>query len=438
MKIATAFNKILDLIPEISASELGRHAGVNKGQLSAFLKKDGPLAEGKQANLVHCLLQMLDQIKVSVETQRKFTLELLQLREFPPYRIKWGEDDADPFRHVVFGWKRYIERDVEQDVIDYMNNKPFVLGITSGPKTGKSSIAQRVRHVAAKQGVVIYLDCSLFVASGNERLFEWVYQCAKQQLPHEFDHHPSDWDSSVKWLKADVLGEKTVCTFIFDHLENLGDAYDQLTIGWHYVLSQTRDEPSLRKALCVVLAYDPASPVLYTAQARASRLEQDLRIFVPRNYSRGQVERLFMAIFASDASQSAHIALLDDVWAKFQGHPFLTHVYAHTYANSKPSAALEAAQAAVQSAFKNHIAPILLSNSYKKSLAQHFSSIPDMQGEESTCIKVDGTHSVLLHDTGLFFEHGYAEKSRLSCTPWIYARLLEAFRVGVNDEHSAQ
>ncbi len=432
MKIATAFNKILDLLPEISASELSRRAEVNKGQLSAFLKKDGPLAEEKQANLVQCLLQMLDEITMPVEAQKKLSPLLLQLKEFPPYRIKWGEADTDPFQHILFGWQRYIERDVEQEIIAYMARRPFVLGITSGPKTGKSSIARRVRQEAGKQGAVVYLDCRLYATARQIGLVEWLFQCANQQLAQVFNHHPSDWGAIVVWLKHDVLAEKQACTFIFDQMDELGDAYAELSSGWHYVLNQTRDEPAL-KALGLVLVYDPASPALFAAQTHASRLEQRMKAFVPENYARGQVERLFKAIFADDAAQSAHKTMIDEVWDMFQGHPFLTHVYAHTYANSKPAIAQEAAQTAAQLAFKEHIAPILLVNAYKTSLAQHFSS----PTSESAGIKVAGNHALLLHDTGLFFERGVAENASLHCTQWVHARLLEAFRVEANDEQPA-
>lgn len=432
MKIATAFNKILGLLPEISASELGRRGEVNKGQLSTFLNKDGSLAEDKQANLVQFLLQMLDEMTVPAETQKKLTPLLSQLKEFPAYRIKWGEADADPFQHILFGWQRYIERDVEQEIIAYMARRPFVLGITSGPKTGKSSIARRVRHEAGKQGAVVYLDCRLYATAGNTGLVEWLFQCASQQLAQVLNHHPSDWVSMVAWLKHDVLTEKKACTFIFDHMEELGDAYAELSSGWHYVLNQTRDEPAL-KALGLVLVYDPASPAMFAAQTHASRLEQRMKAFVPENYAKGQVERLFKAIFADEAAQSAHKAMIDEVWEMFQGHPFLTHVFAHTYANSKPAIAQESAQAAAQRAFTEHIAPILLSNAYKTSLAQHFSS----PTSESAGIKVAANHALHLHDTGLFFEQGVAENACLHCTPWVHARLQEAFRIGANDEQPA-
>ncbi len=430
MKIATAFNKILDLLPKGSASKLGEDAEVNKGQLSAFLKKDGPLAEDKQANLVQCLLGMLEKIQISTEKQKKILPFLSQIKEFPPYRVKWCEADADPFQHILFGWQRYIEREVEQEIIAYMARRPFVLGITSGPKTGKSSIAQRVLQEAGKQGAVVYLDCRLYPKGSNANLVEWLFQCASQHLAQVFDHHPNDWVSMVAWLKHDVLAENKACTFIFDHMEELGEAYAQLSSGWHYVLNQTRDEPAL-KALGLVLVYDPASPALFRAQTHASRLEQRMKAFVPENYAKGQVERLFKAIFIDEAAQSANKTMIDDVWDMFQGHPFLTHVYVHAYAYSKP--AQEAAQTAAQCAFKEHIAPILLSNSYKTSLMQHFSALADGHTTELVGIKVAGNHALHLQDTGLFFERGVAENACLHCTPWVHARLLETFGIGVND-----
>lgn len=281
----------------------------------------------------------------------------------------------------------------------------------------------------------MYLDCRLYAKASNAGLVEWLFQCASQQLAQVLNHHPSDWVSMVAWLKHDVLVEKKACTFIFDHMEELGDAYAELSSGWHYVLNQTRDEPAL-KALGLVLVYDPASPAMFAAQTHASRLEQRMKAFVPENYAKGQVERLFKAIFADEAAQSAHKAMIDEVWEMFQGHPFLTHVFAHTYANSKPAIAQEAAQAAAQRAFTEHIAPILLSNSYKTSLMQHFSSAC-AQVSDSVGIKVAGNHALHLHDTGLFFEQGVAENASLHCTPWVHARLLEAFRVEANDEPPA-
>ncbi len=96
-------------------------------------------------------------------------------------------------------------------------------------------------------------------------------------------------------------------------MEELGEAYAQLSSGWHYVLNQTRDEPAL-KALGLVLVYDPASPALFRAQTHASRLEQRMKSFVPENYAKGQVERLFKAIFIDEAAQSANKTMIDDVY----------------------------------------------------------------------------------------------------------------------------
>lgn len=429
MKITEVIQTVLDLVPAIGASALAKESDVNKGQLSAFLKKDGPMSAEKQATLIHFLLQLLEDTKQSAEVKMKLSPLVAQLRQFTPYRVQRLE--GDPYQCILYGWKRYIERDVEESILAGVEHRPFVISIASGPKTGKSSIAQRVKMDLDKVGEAIYLDCKHFSASNTTDFVEWIFQTTATQLSRNFDEHPLDWVSIVDWLKQDILSNSLKpCTFIFDHLETLGEAYVELSSGWHYVLNQTRDEPAL-KALGLVLVFDPASAVLYNAKNRSSRLEQRARLFVPENYSKGQVDRLLKAALAVDAKDPWDRQLTEDVWTMFRGHPFLSHVYGAAYGDSKPDDAASSASNAAEKAFHEHIVPTLLTNVYSDTLRSHFGAQLATPDSDLSALKPSKKeHSMLLHDSGLFFERGFGDNAVLHCTPWVRDRLVEAMSGG--------
>ncbi len=433
MKIADAIQQAINLIPGFSAAQLAKDADINKGQLSAFLNKAGPMSDEKQADLVNALLTQLNSSRLSDEIEKKIHPFVADLAEFGPYQARYKE--PDPYSHTVFGWSRYIERDIESEIHAALERRPFVIALTSGPKTGKSSIAKRLVSINAKVGNTIYLDGQKYANSGTTDLVEWIFQTASAQLGVDFDEHPDSWESMVDWLKQDMLiGKNPVCTFVFDHIEKLGDAYMDLSSGWHYVLNQTRDEPSL-KGLGLILVFDPASPVLYKAKNISSRLEQRSRFFVPENLTKGQVDRLLKSVLAST---SWNKQLTEDVWAMFQGHLFLTHVYAHTYGDSKPDEAAEKADQETRMAFQKTIAAALKAGVYSETLAAHFgqagSELGGAAGTTDGIKPVKPAHALLLHDSGLFFERGYGDNATLHCTPWIRQRLIEAFSGGESAE----
>lgn len=428
MKIAAVIATVLSLLPSIKASSLAAAAGINKGQLSAFLNKNGPLADEKQGDLVHYLLEQLHTIKLDYTNGRKLSKLIGQLEQFEPYRINWCEPDprSSP---ILFGQPCYIEREVEQDILAYLNRRPFVVGIIGGPKTGKTSVAYRVKMEMSKEGVVIYLDCKHYASSGITHLVEWLFQTTAMQLDRDFDYHPADWLEVVDWLKRDVLQEKEACTFIFDHMEALGNTAVELSSGWHYVLNQTRDEPAL-KVLGLVLVYDPAAQKLHDSMYHSSRLVQRARFFVPGNYTEGQVDRLLRQVLATDTQPFGDSQLTKQVWGLFRGHPFLTHLYTHIYGNHPVGDAERFALAGVAAAFVADIVPALQMNLYIKELKTYFGG-PAISAT-STLIEMKSPQgsSVLLQDTGLFFERGFRDDARLFCTPWAQAMLMTVFSEG--------
>lgn len=303
--------------------------------------------------------------------------------------------------------------------------RPFVIGISSGPKTGKSSMASRIRSETRKLGPVISIDCNQYPRGSGISLVGWMMLVAAGQWNKSFAERPADWESAVDWLRRDMLNtEKAKCTFVYDHIEKLDDLYPELMHGWHNILNHTRDEPVFN-GLGLVLIFDAASPLIYmhNSNGRTSRVDQRMRYFVPNNYTRGEVALLFRQVIVGGECLGG--GLTDLAWAMFEGHPFLTHVYAKTYGDSMPATAAVSAEMAAESVLLKHLIPSMRSKVYFDEIDEFFKNNASTSSD-GVCAGMRSSHTTLLQDTGLFFLCGFGANAVLRCTTWVFSRLMQA------------
>lgn len=412
MNTASTILGILELVDGLTQAALSNDTGINKGQLSSFLKNNHPLAEDKQVQLIECLLDKLAELRKAESLPSDVDLLIGQLKNYPPYQII--HDEATPGSIILPGHKCYVEP--SRDLLDEMRSRPFVLGITGGPKTGKSILGRSLQYRLRKKERVIFADCKKYEARhGHDpgQFVGWLAATAATQWGGGFKEYPYDWAGMIQWLKIDLLSGKEPCTFIFDHLEALGEAYQSFSSGWHNVLNQSRKEPVVDE-LGLVFIFDEAAPELHASRMPASRVEQRMRTVVAQPFSQGGMGSLLDA----EIGDSNDYQLRAKVWELFQGHPYLTHCFLRAYGNSRSSSESEAeALAAAHSAFNDDITPRLLGNIYQDTLRKQINL------QENLAFKAAHSHALFLQDTLLFEE---TDDQQLRCaTPWIHKRLVE-------------
>src|SRR5207248_1367838 len=128
MNIQDALNRVLTQVPTLTQKRLAEAASlgglnVNRGQLSAWLRSEGPLSEEREGNIVTALLGLLSQI--GKEEGRDYRTELadvvrvleLHLSQREPLRNAHGEpiSSRDP---------GYVERVEDKRVPSWLGVDP--------------------------------------------------------------------------------------------------------------------------------------------------------------------------------------------------------------------------------------------------------------------------------------------------------------------------
>ena len=405
--------KILNYLG-VTQSELAAECSVNKGQLNAYLNNGASLAEEKQIELTHNLLERLDASRKSRSLPSDIETAIKKLQSYIPYQARYGK--ALPGTIVLPSHAKYLELGI--DLLNETNARPFVLGISGGPKTGKTNLGRGVEYQLRKERVV-FVDCLEYQQSQeyatNLGFVPWFVSTVENQWGKMFNEPPVAWDSSMlNWLNDEILDEAP-CTFIFDHLEALQESYQPFSSGWHNILNQARRKKALEK-IGLVLIFDEAAPDIYAAKTKGSRVEQRMRTITTQPFPKGAVKKLWL--------EDAHPVgielpvLVDETWHLFQGHPYLTHCYINAYANSPSGKAKENALRAAQEGFQKGIAPKLLSNIYAGVIKSHFSTCADAPLEVP-----EQDFAMFLQDTLLFIE---TDHGMLHCTtPWIQQQFSE-------------
>lgn len=419
MNEAATIAKLLGCIAGLKQAELSVECNINKGQLSAFIKGNGSLAEDKQVALISALMKKLDGLEgqgTNLPIEAKECINAL--KTYQPYQALYGS--AEPKTVILPGHHCYVERPM--GLLQETQSRPFVLGITGGPKTGKSNLGRGLQYLLRKEKV-IFADCNDFASEGNmepERFVSWLVNTAKKQWAAGFNKNPRDWNDLVQWLKADILKDAP-CTFIFDHVEALGSAYQEFSSGWHHVLNQSRREPVL-DTIGLVLIFDEADKVVHTTKTHGSRLEQRMRTLVAQALPEGKLNDLVKAIVVANNDNEA-AELSNRLWTLFHGHPYLTHCYLHAFAYAQANEAGSKAIQAAQTAFEQDIFPKLIKNVYSDALREVFKTKQEAL-IELDCKSIDPSHAMFLQDSLLFVE---LDNGNLSCaTPWIQQRLIES------------
>lgn len=420
MPIASKIKALISPETGLTITNLSELTGINKGQLSTFVNKNGPLAQDKQVQLVKFLIEQGEAIAArcnDAKGKAALAAKFAELAEFEPYQIRHGE--PNPLNcAVLYGQECYIEREADKQLATRLA-RPFVLAIIGGPKTGKTSFTHHIKVLAEQQGRVVRLDGRQFK---HASVVEWLFQVTAEAFDEHFDIHPRDWDEVVDWLVRHVLIGKQPCTFIFDHIEVLGDKCGSLSAGWHHVLNQVRDEPIL-KTLGLVLVSDQAAQVMHDAVFFGSNLLQRATWICPGNFTKGQVDALLRRVLATNTRpfEFKDGLSVEEVWRKFEGHPFLTHVYVHTFANSAPTQAANLAEKACQRVFADVLWPQLRENVYADQLAAHFRTTADVNLTTSR-------HQLKLQESGLVHERKVDKKHSLVCTEWVAEQLHQNVR----------
>lgn len=190
MNEAATIAKLLKSVKELKQADLCGECGINKGQLSSFLSKGGSLAEDKQVALIVSLLKKLDELREQqVDLPSETDALIKALQAYPPYQALHGE--AAPGSVILPGHKSYVER--HKDPFQGTQSRPFVLGLTGGPKTGKTTLGRSLQYRLRKERV-IFADCQDYASLASQdasQLVGWLVKTAAAQWPGSFNENPN-------------------------------------------------------------------------------------------------------------------------------------------------------------------------------------------------------------------------------------------------------
>ena len=345
MHAKEAIMEVIRRFPGITQMRLADESSVNRGQLSTWLSKDGPLSEEKQASVVSICLKLLAEELES--DPNAATEDFTQCREaleaFPPYqRFRHDTVEAVLGHPVSPANPAYVRRKAEDELEDRLRLHKLWLAVIGGPGMGKSSMLLFARQqIDEAGGLTFYLNCDDYAIlreknAATPDLLSWLARTCERGIKGSLPVHLGSTRLFSSWLERNVLANAggRPCTFLFDQVERLWEpgaedeigrvrAFRQLLIALHNLQNDTSERPHL-EAVHFLVAWDRAHIALANAQREVSSVNRYLQYIrletFPENHVRRLIERLIPN--SEIATRTAETA-----WANFRGHPLLTQVW---------------------------------------------------------------------------------------------------------------
>ncbi|HRY14390.1 MAG TPA: hypothetical protein P5330_00780 [Candidatus Competibacteraceae bacterium] len=438
----------------LTHAALADEAGINRGQLTAWLAGKRPLSDQRVRSLVKVILGHATNPKVlSQELQQAYARRIDHLRSFlgEMLPVSGGEREVPVDGPLPVGHPAFCKRECEEELERLIKVRPFTLGIKGGRKTGKSTAARWLADRLKSEGsLVLYFDFSPFTVkemnpvkeTNTDALFAWLDQQARDQLPETFLSPLRNWRGFVSWIGENLLRDlpkdDRYPSLFFDGVENLdNDAQKNLL----YALQSLRNakahpdkkhyryinlfcvfDPSRLQDNNQILSGGPGSILVSSNIERASNIDS------------GQLVSLVQWRLGLTGPQhyNQRNQIADHLWLHFAGHPWLTQSWLNACVERAQNTGaipdrLDQLDDELSGQFGILSAPRVVQDALIERLKAELSSTPDT---EDRIVATDLPHAKstwsFLENTGLFFPG--EDNATLYCTRWVARCLVESAR----------
>ncbi|GAB6042521.1 ATP-binding protein [Endothiovibrio diazotrophicus] len=318
MELKAAIKQSVRLCKNITQKWVADEAGINAGQLSAWLNRGGPLAEEKVLTMVEAVIERIEKVSDrNAPMDTDLSEALAVLKAFDPYQAK--HLPSNPFEPIPPLNAAYVKRELENRIEREIERLPFDLTFIGGHRMGKSSLLLFAQEVLRKKHRIARIDGKAY--DPNVPLLPWLEETITRQLDSPARANPNGWATFPEWLRKTLRVDERPATLLLDHLDHLPpEPFAQLATAFHNLINQRRDDPSLDR-INLICAWDESSRTFLAKPNHASEFGRALRNLPLAGFSRENVHYLLTHVLGGDD-------LAATAWELFGGHPFLTHWWA--------------------------------------------------------------------------------------------------------------
>jgi hypothetical protein len=334
---------IRSLLVEVSAlrqAHIAERSGVNQGQLSNWLHKEGYLSDEKEGRVVKAVLDQLGDLSAKHRENyfAQYPEAVATLRQFEPYRqIEQTSAPSRPGQPLPPGDIAYIQRQADIALQGQLKARPFWISIVGGAKMGKSSLLLRVQQDLRSEFVTLRVDFQDYARldpTQRPELLTWFSRQIERQMEGLVQTRLTKQAEFPRWVESEVLPNAGTrdCVFLIDHLESLFDHTNppgkgllEMVTSVHHFLNSRRSRRNLDRCSFIFATDDThhlwgqAGSFVSSIIARRTNFVEVGRL--PETGVTHLFERL--GIEPRDLDKAVRNA-----WDSFQGHPFLTHAFA--------------------------------------------------------------------------------------------------------------
>jgi len=418
VQVHVAVSKLFKNCEPFSQVRLAKEAGVNKGQLSNWLKRGTNLADEKIVAIIDVLMAWLETDQAGGCKYRQEDL-INQIKLFEPYIS--SQATAFPLQPVPATHPTYIQRNEEKRLFELIEHHPADIAVVGGGKMGKSSLLNWLKWSLRYKHNVIRVDFR--TQSGDPIAI--IPQAAKTAGMR--DIRLKNWDDFSIWALSTLLVDEKPCTIILDDVHCLHVNYlKELADGLHAFVDQRRNQPILDR-LNMVLAYDDAASSIHDAGFHSSGIARGLKGLSLVRFNESQVDALLEQILLIHDPIKL-LPFANAAWELFRGHPFLTHLWAASLSehDNKYCDLINVLTNISAEADKSLFRPF--ADSLDKVTRNAIVQVAIGNVEIISSQELPENSSLWLKDSGLFEVDGPHRNSRISfASDWIRARLTDAF-----------
>lgn len=361
----------------LSRRSLADEARVNPGQVSNWLRNDGPIAPDKQGALAEVALERVQEylhrqpdapIKTTLLSFRSRLVDygprLRRIAALPEAALAGGSISREnPF---------YVKRSADMDLEDRLQRDLIRIGISGGPKTGKSSLLWAAEEILEPSREVLRVDFTHYEplesrdpSTAVTHLCAWIQRKCEEQVSGPA---PTFFESPCqmsRWVSSNLLpnSRNGKCVLLFDNIGSLhregwgqaGGGERVLIHGFQETVAllghQTGRNQALRR-FGMICAFDPSEKAFQDCGKDGIGPElSGLSVAAPDPFQGNQVGQ----IMAARGSYELDPSLRQEIFEKVGGHPFMTQVLcaAAMETNGDLDAALERGRAILSTAIRS-------------------------------------------------------------------------------------
>lgn len=349
-----AIAKLVRSTNKLTLSALAQQAGVNRGQLSAWVNGGGSLKTDRIPLLIETLVSEIDKhahLPLTFLESNANEIEFLRSLTALSNKPTTGAAALAPLDAAISpDHVGFCIREVERDLFKRIKSEPPIsLSIVGYRKTGKSTAANWVYDKTKSTSLALYYKLDEAAnCSSAEALMKWLDEETQQQLDVNFRFPITEPDELPDWINDNLLSRRqnlSDCVhLIFDGVDLLqNDAQCALLLALHfYFTAKVRNENL--DFVNIILSLDTWSSILGGSDRGTDSLPDDIKEAAASLFRESHTVRAGNLYYGSLLElvarrvpetqlqgQSSYIAGI--LWSQFHGHPWLTQAWLNEFVN---------------------------------------------------------------------------------------------------------